>query len=112
MAYEEEIVNIDDKWAKEITLEDLPFKEKAIAEIIGLANYIEFARIYGGTRIYVNKLEESLKDARDKKISDEYTKYNVNFLAKKYNLTENRIRQIAGDRSMEGQISLFDENAS
>ncbi len=96
-------------WIKEIKINDLDVKNKELAEIIGIENLIKLSEYYGGTRIYVNKLEEVLKPIRDKKIMDEYNRYNVKDLAKKYNLAEESVRRIVRELGIEGQISLFDK---
>lgn len=96
-------------WIKEIKINDLDVKNKELAEIIGIENLIKLSEYYGGTRIYVNKLEEVLKPIRDKKIMNEYNRYNVKDLAKKYNLAEESVRRIVRELGIEGQISLFDK---
>jgi len=102
------VQNLND-WIKEIKINDLDVKNKELAEIIGIENLIKLSEYYGGTRIYVNKLEEVLKPIRDKKIMDEYNRYNVKDLAKKYNLAEESVRRIVRELGIEGQISLFDK---
>lgn len=97
-------------WIKELNTDDLELdeKNKELLSVLGIEKYLEFVKIYGGTRFYVNMYDEVLKNARDKKIKREYNRYNTRYLAAKYNLSEERIRQITRSLGMEGQISLFD----
>lgn len=95
-------------WMKEININDLDEKNKEIAEIIGIDNFIKLSDAYGGTRIYVNKLDEVTKNIRDRKIKQEYNRYNINKLAKKYNLADESIRRILKGEPVENQISVFD----
>ncbi len=99
-----------EEWIKEISLDDLEEKNREIAEIIGIENFIELCKYYGGaTPIYFNKLSKILDTIRNKKILEEYNKYNVDKLGRKYNLSSERIRQIIRAEEMEkSQISLFD----
>ncbi|GMQ61184.1 MULTISPECIES: Mor transcription activator family protein [Vallitalea] len=97
-------------WTNDITIQDLDEKNKELAEIIGLDNLLELCKIYGGDSIYVNKLDELLKVVRDRKIKKEYNRYNLKEVAKKYNLTTKRIKQIVSDNSIKQQLSLFDLN--
>lgn len=97
-----------ERWMKEITLNDLDEKNREIAEIIGVENYLKLIEFYGGTRVYFNKLEEVTKGIRDQKIKAEYNRYNIRELIVKYNLAEESIRRILRSEPAEGQISLFD----
>ena len=45
---------------------------------------------------------------KHKKIKKEYNRYNLKDLAKKYNLTTKRIKQIVCDDSLKQQLSIFD----
>lgn len=99
---------IMEDWMKEININDLDEKNKEIAEIIGIDNFIKLSDAYGGTRIYVNKLDEVTKNIRDRKIKQEYNRYNINKLAKKYNLADESIRRILKGEPVENQISVFD----
>lgn len=99
-----------EKWIKELTIDDLNLdeKNKELCETLGLELYFKFIQQYGGCRLYVNMYDEVLKNARNKKIRQEYNRYNVRQLANKYSLTEERIKQIVSDMGMENQISFFD----
>lgn len=99
-----------ENWIKEIKVDDLELdeKNKELIEVLGIEKYLEFVKIYGGTRFYVNMYDEIIKNARDKRIRKEYNRYNTRYLANKYNLTEERIRQITRDLGIDGQISIFE----
>lgn len=98
-----------------ITLDDLYGQQRDIAEVIGLAAYIELTKTFGGDDIYVQKYTELLKIPRNKHIRDEFTGYNSAELARKYDLSERYIRNICADlidvkRSAPppGQLSFWD----
>lgn len=99
-----------EEWVKELNIDDLELdeKNKEMLAVLGVEKYLEFVKLYGGTRVYINMYDEVIKNARDKRIKKEYNRYNTRYLANKYNLTEERIRQITRDMGMEGQISIFD----
>ena len=95
-------------WMKELTLEMIPQEYRDIAEIIGVDKFLQLAEHAGGTSPYIPKKERILIPIRDQKIRNEYTGYNVRELARKYNLSEQWIREICKDDILEGQINLFE----
>ncbi len=97
-----------ESWIKEISLEDLDEKNRELAEVIGVETFLALSEIYGGNRIYVNKLDEIVKPIRDRKIKREYNRYNVLELSQKYNLAAESIRRILRDEPLESQLGLFD----
>lgn len=101
-----------EKWIKEISTDELELDEKnrELLSILGIEKYLDFVRMYEGTRIYINMYDEIIKKARDNRIKKEYNRRNIRELAVKYNLTDERIRQITKDLGIEGQISITDFN--
>lgn len=90
-----------------LTIEDIEnIEQREIAEIIGIDSYIRLVKEYGGTSIYVLKEDSLIKDIRDNKIREEFNGGNYVYLAKKYNLTENSIRNIVNKKELDGQIKF------
>ena len=80
----------------EIKLEDIPENVRDIAEAIGMEAFIKLAKLCGGqTGIYIPKYSNILKGARDREIKRRYTRYNLEQLAREYNLSTQQIREIA-----------------
>lgn len=98
-------------WLKEIaaemTAESLPECYQDIAEIIGVEATLSLSEYLGGTRFYFRKLDGLLMDKRDERIRKEFTGNNHLELARRYNLTESRIRDILRGKSQ--QCKLFGE---
>lgn len=85
-----------DEWTKDITLEMLPDgTSKEIAEVIGLDNLLRFSEQFGGTEIYIPKLDRILGPLRNKLIFQEFNGKNAAALAKKFHISSRRIRDIA-----------------
>ncbi|EJU21683.1 Mor transcription activator family protein [Peptoanaerobacter stomatis] len=90
-----------------LTIDDIENTEqREIAEIIGIDSYIKLVKEYGGTSIYILKEDSLIKDIRDSKIREEFNGGNYVYLAKKYNLTENSIRNIVNKKELDGQIKF------
>lgn len=87
------------KWQGEISATEMPEPFKALADLIGIENTLILAGKMGGSNIYIPKIETLYRGIRDKKIFEEFTGGNYLSLAKKYSITERRIRKIIKDYS-------------
>ncbi|MGI6053950.1 MAG: Mor transcription activator family protein [Clostridium sp.] len=100
---------------EEVGIESLDEEPKKIAELVGMEGFRNLVRTFGGSSIYIPKVESLEKAVRDQRIRDEFDGSNYRELAMKYGLTETWIRSIVmekvrelRERPMDGQISLFE----
>ena len=98
-----------------ITMEDLYDDQRELAEVIGLQSFKELIYTYGGSQIYIPKMDQLKKVKRNQSICAEFNGYNFKELAYKYNLTVSIIRDIVKDIAKEkrrspcdGQLSISD----
>ncbi|MCI5655917.1 MAG: Mor transcription activator family protein [Candidatus Pseudoruminococcus sp.] len=79
-----------------ISLEDLSDRQREIAEIVGIENYIKLSKRFGGEdSIYIQKYSEIIKVVRNNEIRTKYNDgHNISELAKKYNLSERYVRKL------------------
>lgn len=78
-----------------IDFEDLPEDQYAIAEIIGIENYRELVKVFGGTSIRIWKADSLTKELRNAAICADYAKgRSVKYLCRKYGLSDRGIRNI------------------
>ena len=79
-----------------ISLEDLSDRQREIAEIVGIENYIKLSKRFGGEdSIYIQKYSEIIKVVRNNEIRTKYNDgHNIPELAKKYNLSERYVRKL------------------
>lgn len=98
-----------------VEIESLDEDQKKIAELVGMNGFRNLVRTFGGTAIYIPKVESLEKTVRDQRIREEFDGSNYRELAIKYGLTETWIRSIVLDKireirekPLEGQISIFD----
>lgn len=109
------VIAVDDRSAlSAITLDDLSDEQRQFAEIVGLSAYKQLIGIYGGTTVYIPKIDWFDRTVRNKAIREEFNGYNFKELGKKYGLTEVQIRNIVSDlvqrfrkSPIEGQERLF-----
>ena len=78
----------------DITIDDLPEELASLAEKIGLEATLAVVELYGGSSPYFPKLESVSRQARDRKICEEYKGGSLTPLRIKYNLSEAQLREI------------------
>lgn len=98
-----------------VGMDSLDDDQKKIAELVGMDGFRSLVRTFGGTSIYIPKVESLEKEVRDQRIREEFDGSNYKELAAKYGLTETWIRSILFDRirefrerPLEGQMTIFD----
>jgi Mor family transcriptional regulator len=98
------------EWVKdiagELTIEDLPESYRHVAEIVGVENAVKLSEHLGGLPFYFPKLDGLLLKKRDETIRREFTGSNHRELARKYSLSEQRIRDIVQNGKDERQAEL------
>lgn len=102
---------------RKLRLDDLKEQHREYAELIGVENFIHLSEVYGGTTIYIPKMDDLLKNSRYAAIMQEFDGTNIRQLARKYHVSERTIYRLvrgllktASLQPMEGQTSLFDRN--
>jgi len=102
---------VKDDWlseiAEKITIDCLPENYQEIARIAGKEAALKLSQYLGGTRFYYPKLDSLLRKERDEQIRQEFNGANHRELARKYDLTETRIRDIVQRKPVPQQIELF-----
>lgn len=77
-----------------LTLQDLDNEYSDIAECIGIDAFKKLVYLCGGSMLYVPKCDSLVKALRDRNIQNEFNGENYRLLARKYGLTERRVRDI------------------
>lgn len=100
-------------WVKELTPDLIPERYRPIADLIGLENLIKLANYSKGDILYIPSSDFFLRPIRDRRIREEYKVSNSHHLAKKYSLSEKRVREICEGLSPEperdeNQLDLFE----
>lgn len=96
-----------------IKIQDLQGEQRQIAETIGLEAYLKLVKIYGGTNIYIAKIDKLLSIKRDREIVKRFNGYNYKSLANQYRLSERAVREIINrenSRLLSQQLSFFDDS--
>lgn len=72
----------------------LKAKDREIAELIGIENYMRLVSQYGGTNIYIPSASLLNRDKLEKEIKQQYNGDNAAELGKKYGLSARTIVRI------------------
>ncbi|MDE5582628.1 MAG: DNA-binding protein [Ruminococcus sp.] len=79
---------------KTVRVEQLSDDQQEIVGLIGAENYIKLVENFGGSCIYISKHNPILLTERNAEIKKNFNGGNYRELAKKYNLSVNRVRAI------------------
>jgi len=94
---------------EEISRDDLPETWRPLADAIGIENVVELCQRFGGTSLYVPKVDSILYPIKRRAILKEFNGSNYKDLAKRYGISERSIYDIvAEERFKRDQPSLFD----
>ena len=92
-------------------LDKLPEAHRKLAEVIGIEATVALCRTFGGTPIYIPKVDALIAAQRDQLIRTEYNGYNIAKLAHKYNITARTVQRILEGESLQqidGQMGIED----
>ena len=87
--------------------------EKVWTSSISIEAYIKLVQRYGGTNIYIAKIDKIKNLKRDSEIYKQFNGFNYKYLANKYKLAERTVREIItreSGRSGATQLSFFDDS--
>ncbi len=77
-----------------IKLNDIPDNFHAMIEVIGIENFLEISKLYGGMNMYIPIYSSIIRVGRNREIIDKYNGVNVNELAIKYGISVVSVRRI------------------
>lgn len=97
------------EYKDDIDIKDLPEPYQLIAIKADLDTALTIAILFQGSSIYFPKLDCAIQPLRDNRIFQEFSGENYQELARKYNLSERRVRQIVHQKQInEDQTNIFD----
>lgn len=84
----------------DILMEDLPYELHAMIEIVGIKQFEEISKLYGGTTVYIPVHRKVILGERNREIARQYNGKNISYLRKKYSLTDQQIKRILLDQGV------------
>lgn len=76
------------------SLDQLSGDQRELAETVGLEAYRKLVENYGGSSIYINKIDTVTRSERNNEIRRKFNGSNYRELAKEYGFSETGIRKI------------------
>lgn len=81
-----------------VRLEDIPENFHAMVEVIGIENFLELSKLYGGMNMYIPIYSCIIREARNREIIEKYNGVNSNQLAVKYGISSNSVKRIVRNK--------------
>ena len=94
-----------------IPLDKLPESHRKLAEVIGAEATLALCKEYGGTPLYIPKVDALLAAQRDQQIRSEFNGMNTVALARQFKLSVRTIQSIvegSPPAQLEGQMNIED----
>lgn len=83
----------------EIKMEDIPDNMIAMVEIIGMEEFIELSKLYGGDILYIPSYRSLKRQSRNRQINMEYDGFNARELSQTYDLSVGQIHRITRSKN-------------
>ena len=71
---------------------------RELIDMVGYANAVKLVAYFGGTAIYIPKIDRAFRTLRDRRIAREFDGFNHKQLARRYGVSESTIRLIVGGK--------------
>ncbi len=91
----EVVMEIKKEDAMEIKKEDVSDILRPMVEIVGMEDFIEISKVYGGDLLYIPSYKSLKKQSRNRKIKMAYDGFNARELSQIYQLSVSQIHRIA-----------------
>ncbi len=78
----------------DVMIEDLHQALQVIAGIVGIEGALRISAEYGGTNLYIPKLENALQKARERAMVSAFTGDNYQDLAKRFKVSDRYVRSV------------------
>ena len=82
-----------------IVMEDIPYELHTMVEIVGIENFEELSKFYGGTTVYIPVHRKIIIGERNREIVRTYNGRNIETLRRKYGLTNQQIKRILAENN-------------
>lgn len=79
-----------------ILMDDILYNLHTMVEIIGMENFLELSKLYGGSNVYIPVYHRVTMGDRNREIARTYNGKNINQLRIKYGMTELKLKRLVG----------------
>lgn len=100
------------EWMRDVAAEELPEPYQTLVRLVGMEATMAIAEEFGGLSLYFPKLDRLSARLRDERIRAEYKDgYTIQELARRYGLSDRRIREIISEENHPDQLPLFPQSS-
>lgn len=75
-------------------LDDIPYNLHAMVEIVGEEKFLEIARLYGGSNLYIPVYNKVIMKERNREIAKEFNGKNLDILRLRYGMSTQQIKRL------------------
>lgn len=78
----------------DILIDDIPDNLHAMVDAIGMENFLEVSKLYGGSNIYIPVHNKVVMGERNREIAREYNGRNIDNLRLRYGISTQQIKRL------------------
>ena len=78
----------------EVTKEDIPYDLHTMVDIVGMDNFIEISKMYGGSNVYIPVYKKVIMGKRNRQIIREFNGKNLAGLRLKYGMSNQQLKSL------------------
>lgn len=84
--------NVKNFYSKKILMDDIPYNLQSMADIIGVDNFLEVCKLYGGKSVYTPVYKKVIMENRNREIARLYNGKNIDALRNRYNMSCQQVK--------------------
>ncbi|WP_434796160.1 Mor transcription activator family protein [Terrisporobacter vanillatitrophus] len=78
----------------EVVKDDIPYDLHTMVDIVGINNFLEICKMYGGTNIYIPVHKKVILGKRNREIIKEYNGKNIDILRIKHGICRQQLKNL------------------
>ncbi|MDZ4910500.1 transcriptional regulator [Clostridium perfringens] len=75
-------------------MEDIPYNLHTMVDIVGIENFLQICKMYGGSSIYIPVYNKMIMGDRNRRIVGEYDGKNIDRLRVRYDLSKEQVKYV------------------
>lgn len=77
-----------------ILMDDIPYDLQSMADIVGVYNFLEVCKLYGGRSVYIPVYKKVIMGNRNREIARLYNGKNIDDLRNRYSMSSQQVKSV------------------
>ena len=77
-----------------VIMEDIPYNLHTMVDIVGIENFLQICKMYGGSSIYIPVYSKMIMGDRNRRMVRDYNGTNIDRLRVRYDLSKEQVKYV------------------